>query len=348
MSTKMIVFFVFSFLMLLNFDPVTARELGKIEGIVNPYLMLVDEDSGRLVIVEGVSVSIYDLESRKLIKKFGKRGEGPGEFYVPPRTNMGNVSVQLLPDSSLAVTSVGKLSYFSGDGRFIREIRSSVPWPSFRPLANGYVGRGTVVDEGINYNTVRLYRSGMEPGPELSRTKSWFTRGREVNPYFMSGPLFYLIGERIYIERDKNFVAVFDHSGTLQKTIDINHSYRKVKVPSGERERWLDYYKRDPVFNDLVQDIRNDLILPDYYPGIRLFCAGGAELVIIRWTGNETGTDVALFDADGGFLYNTVVPFRFKDIMVPEAFAVSKRKIYQLIEDDATEGEWVLHIQDIR
>ena len=41
-------------------------------------------DSKQLYVADGASVLIYSLKDLKLRKKFGRKGEGPGEFKVSP------------------------------------------------------------------------------------------------------------------------------------------------------------------------------------------------------------------------------------------------------------------------
>ena len=52
--------------------------------LMKPQLILLDKT--QMYITEDTSIFIYSLKDFKLIKKFGKRGEGPQEFIVNPQT----------------------------------------------------------------------------------------------------------------------------------------------------------------------------------------------------------------------------------------------------------------------
>ena len=70
-----------------------------------------------MVIAEGTAISIYSLKDYKLIKKFGKEGEGPQEF----KTFMGfGLTVDIYPEHIL-VNSIDKISYFTRKGEFVKE-----------------------------------------------------------------------------------------------------------------------------------------------------------------------------------------------------------------------------------
>ncbi|MCP5105464.1 MAG: hypothetical protein GY950_18905, partial [bacterium] len=42
-------------------------------------------DKTQMYVIEGTSIYIYSLTDFKLVKKFGKQGEGPKEFILDPR-----------------------------------------------------------------------------------------------------------------------------------------------------------------------------------------------------------------------------------------------------------------------
>lgn len=324
---------------------VYGEKIGTITDVTNPYIM--DVSQNRLYVVDGINIAIYSLDTLKLEKKIGKRGEGPQEFFVPPQTNMGNVSLDVY-DDFITVTSVGKLSYFSKAGEYIKEIKAGHPWPNLKPIGEHFVGRGSAVENGINFNTVRLYNSGMNPQADFIRVKSWITVGQAVNPFFLPGPMFYVFDNKIYVEKDKDAIAVFDQAGQLLTTLDINQHYDKPAVTSQEKEKWLDFFKGEPPFKELFPGIKRDLKLPDLYPGIRFFFAPDRELCIFRWTGEPGKLEVALFDLTGRFIKKAQVAIFMKNIIAPEALAISNHKIYQLVENEETEGQWDLHVMEIK
>ena len=71
-------------------------------------------DGDRLYVPDGSAVFIYSLTDYRLITKFGRRGEGPGEL-------MGEVALTVLPDI-LFLSSKGKIFHFGKNGDFIKEI----------------------------------------------------------------------------------------------------------------------------------------------------------------------------------------------------------------------------------
>lgn len=80
----------------------------------NPEKIFVDGD--RLYITEFPTVYIYSLTDFRLVKKFGRGGEGPQEFR-------GQIHLSVQP-GYIMVQSTGKVSFFTTDGDFKNEFKS--------------------------------------------------------------------------------------------------------------------------------------------------------------------------------------------------------------------------------
>ena len=85
--------------------------------LLKPEAIAVDNEY--IYITEGASVHIYSLKDFTLKKKFGKPGEGPQEFKLFPGVAL---RLTVLPDY-LLLESMGKLSYYTKEGNFKKEIQ---------------------------------------------------------------------------------------------------------------------------------------------------------------------------------------------------------------------------------
>jgi hypothetical protein len=113
-------------------------------------------DNRQFYIVEDTSVQIYSLRDFKLINKFGRRGEGPGEFllytYVIPQPG------------HLLINSFGKVSYFTKKGTLIKElkIKDKTARIPFFPLQDGFVGRTLARENNVFYRGISLFNLNLE------------------------------------------------------------------------------------------------------------------------------------------------------------------------------------------
>ncbi|UCH98010.1 MAG: hypothetical protein JSV88_14470, partial [Candidatus Aminicenantes bacterium] len=125
-------------------------------------------EGDRIYINEGTSISIYSFKNFQLIKRFGRKGEGPKEFIV----DRGNPSVQLhVLNDCLQVNSVGRISFFTKDGEFIRVMKST-EGDSLRKVGEGYVGWRRIYENNIRYDLVNLYDANLKKIKELHKRRN--------------------------------------------------------------------------------------------------------------------------------------------------------------------------------
>ena len=118
--------------------------------LMRPTRIMVDDN--RIFVVEVPHILIYSLENHTLIKKFGGRGEGPMEF-------MGN-NLNLLPyPDHIIVNSQGKITYWSKEGEFIKEVKCPFA-AGVEPCEDVFVSlgfRARTDDDPFNYQTIDVY-----------------------------------------------------------------------------------------------------------------------------------------------------------------------------------------------
>ncbi|MCP5109185.1 MAG: hypothetical protein GY950_37740, partial [bacterium] len=107
-------YLVFLIIILLFAGPGFAGKVKSFTGLNKPDGIAVDDQL--VVVTEGTTVYLYSAKDFSLVKKFGKRGEGPQEFV--PIFNV-TMRVQLLPGYIL-VGSMGKISFFKRNGEYIK------------------------------------------------------------------------------------------------------------------------------------------------------------------------------------------------------------------------------------
>ena len=92
---------------------VTGEVVTSFPDLLKPTGLVIDEDN--LYITEDITVYIFSMKDFKLIKKFGKKGEGPREF---------NRFAAITPlKDKLLINSMSKISYYTKDGEYINEIK---------------------------------------------------------------------------------------------------------------------------------------------------------------------------------------------------------------------------------
>jgi len=141
------------------------REGGVLTGVNRPGMIGVSNDE--LYVIEDATVFVYSIDDCRLKRKFGEKGEGPGELKVVPSWVNG---ITVFPDS-VYVESVDKIVEFSKDGNLKRERKKPVESGKFTPVGNHFVGKKIKRDlsNRIMLITIVLYDSDMNEIKELYR-----------------------------------------------------------------------------------------------------------------------------------------------------------------------------------
>ena len=169
----------------------------------------------------------------------------------------------------------------------------------------------------------------------------FFNQG-EVNPFFMIGPGFYTHNNKIYVEKDKKVIQVFNQTGKQIASIDINKGYKKKPVTKDDKTRFINYFKNEPAFKSIYERIKRDIKYYKYFPGIYNFMLADKKLYVFRWNDGSDNREISIFDLNGKLIKTTKKKFYMKDLMIPYAFTIKDGIIYQLVENEDDEGKWDL------
>ena len=205
----------------------------KFPDLNKPNRIMVDND--RLYVVETPHIFIYSLEDNRLIKKFGRAGEGPQEF-------MGNINLLPYPDH-IIVNSRGKITYWSKNGDFIKEVKCPFSG-GVEPCEDTFVGSGQKrgnAKKPISYQTIDVYDSKFNKLREVDRKETPFQPNRGL--LFYSQPYYFYIQDNkkiVVMGHDGLVLNVFDKNG--KKLYTIHQDVERKKVSEADRQKVRKYF----------------------------------------------------------------------------------------------------------
>jgi hypothetical protein len=294
----------------------------------------IEVDANQIYITEGATVFIYSLKDFKLVKKFGKRGEGPGEFNERIRF----VDAQA---DHLFFNSTGKVSYFTKDGTFIKEFRTLSPDMRVKQLGENFVGVRMAGEGGTLYISIDLYDGNLKKIKALHRQEMEVQMGGKGTKVFAHLLPFHIVGDKLFIAKGEEFIIeILDKTGNKQYTITYN--YRKIKVTDKDKSQVMDFLKTSPDTAPYLEMLK-PIIFPEYFPAIRQYFVASGKVYVLTYKKNENKSEIFLFDMTGKFLKRTYVPYAFMTPVDEYPAAIKNGMLYQVIENEETEG-WDLHI----
>jgi len=320
--------------------PGFAEKVTTLTEIMKPASIQVD--STRLYVAEGASIFIYSLKDYRLVKKFGKEGQGPGEFPINPRLP---ISLDVSTDD-IIVNSMGKLSYFSKDGTFKREIKCTITSLLFQPMDDQFIGMGQILDNQKLYNTVNFYDSNLKKIKEIYRADTGLKgpgRGIEVLQKVF---WFQYYDNKIFLPgEDDAAIDVFDRN--MNKLFTLRVESQKRKVTEEFKKEVIDYMKTSPRTKDLYEALLKPVQFPDSFPTIQFFFGADNILYVLTWIRENEKNQFHTFDMKGKFLKKLWIPLVYQSYLEPFPLTVNNGKLYQVIEN-MDEETWELHVSEIK
>jgi len=329
---------------LLFFSGFLSTEVYRMEELVKPSMITVNGD--KLYVLEKTTISIYSLKDPKLISRFGKSGEGPREFMARP---YGPPMSMSFVNGELVVNSNNKLSYFTPEGKFLRERKAFANLVLYQ-VKDNFIAIGPTPDEENRFRiSIRLFSN------DLQEIKKLFHTNISVNPqHDFILPLSAITHNasykgKIFIpESNLDFViGIFDHRGN--RISRIQKEFEKVSIPEKFMEETHEWFRKYSPYKQFYEGIKQFIKFKPYFPAIRdLYLADDHihvitykrkgelwECVILNMAGNEIKRLFVPLDR--------YVPFTYYAIL----YSIENGKMYSLIENEDEES-WELHVTALR
>jgi hypothetical protein len=330
---------VFVLLLVLPWSIIRAKNAATLQLLTNPTGIAVKEH--HIYIADFPAIYIYSLKDFRLIKKFGRKGAGPGEFL--PRSSKDQFFIYLL-DETVFVESNGRVSFFTLNGDFLKEFNVAAAGYLFQPFDNRFLGKKRVVEERSVYGTLNLFDKQFKRVKEVFRVPYSIQPGKKIL-VFNPNDFRYHPGENyLYIRNLKEFaVKIYDKHFKLVSILKReNYTLRKI-LPEDKK-------KMHSVFKVALKErydvLRHRITFPETFAAVRNIIVDGGKLYIITFKKQEGGVECFLYTPEGTFIQKLHIPLIFENILQYYPYTIHNGSLYQLIENEDTE-EWELHVNTL-
>lgn len=332
---------VFTLLLSLCFSNGYAKKLATLPQLTNPVSIDIDEDE--LYVLDEVVVHVYSLRDCRLLRKFGKKGEGEGEL-------MPNSEVPLVMNitkGNVFLNSQIKMIRFSKKGEIIKEQRIPFSFQTI-PFGENYVSIKISTWHAVNSFNVILY--------DLDFNQLKLLYSRERIPHFRRGKLS-LPPELIIVRSSKDKLFVFDQKkGFVIDTFDpqgnpVNHikmDYPRIKTTEFFKKAAEAWFKAQPSFRMATEELREMIYFPDYLPMMRNFILKNQNLYIQTYNSRGNSSEFIILDFDGKLIKKTFLPDYEKSpvqLNSSNIFTFHNEKYYHLV---AGENTWEIHVEELK
>ncbi len=341
---KFVFILLFLFLFFLLVGGSYARQAVSFPELNRPFSITVNAD--KLFITDGPVVYIHSMKDFSLLNKFGKAGEGPGEFKVFATINQGSVVLALKGDK-IMVTSLGRVSFYTLNGEFVEQknIQSLFGFGIIRPFDTRYVGLGAAGDANKQYFTLNFYDPEFKKGDEMIRIIA-FQGGKSINPINIGIlPAISTSNDRVFFLDYEGAIHIFDQVGKKLLEVSLSNilkNYSQEKITEERKNKYIQYFLSDPRFKPQFERDRNNVKFPDTFPKIRDFRVEGNKIYAVTFRELHHQKELVILDQEGHLIKKMMVSLGEINPRELVPYTIKDGTLYQLVENPDTE-EWELH-----
>lgn len=312
--------------------------------LINPEdLHVVDQG---MYVTQGIEVFIYSLEDFKPVKQFGRKGEGPGEFMPFPMNVRISLRMVVCPQQ-LVINSMGRISFFSLDGEFQKEMRTKATIGRFKPVGSNFIGFNFEIQNKTNFVAANLYDGEMNKIKPVYRFKHYYQDNQYIDVLDEGVDYFDRVitwEDKIIIAGEDNILHVFDQQGNPRQKISL--PVPLVRVTDAHKTQYTEFYRTDPRFKSEYEIYRPLVTFREYFLLVRRLFVDQGKIVIV--TNNRKGekVEIVIIDLEGKIHRQVFLPIREQNVRDLFPLDIKNGKIYQLIENE--EEKWELQVTEMR
>jgi hypothetical protein len=319
-----------------------AAKTANLPEIIDPSSIHIFKD--RLYIHDRTSIHIYSINDYKHIKKFGRKGEGPGEF--------GNQFDLSVSEDGLFVSTEAKAIFFNHNGELIREFKTPHGLLGLLPVGKNFIASAGVIEKGNSQplQSINLYNEKMTvikilyKGSlgQISYYESGVSKKQDIN-MIPDNVGHYVYKDRIYLSDTTKgfFFQVFNPDG--KKINDAAVEYKKIKVANAFKKEKMKYYTESPRWEWFKESF--NFIFPGYYPAYSDLLFDAGKIYFLTYKSIDKIDEVVVTDLSGKYSGKTYIPSpTYNGIL---SFTIFAGKFYYLLENEKTET-WELHIENLK
>ena len=342
-------------LFVLMIQPLLKSEfLKKFNDLDNPHCLHIADS--RIYIAQESNVFVYDLKSLKILFKFGKKGQGPGElmksaFY---RNKVSTVN------NGILFEGYNKIIFFDKKGNLLWEKRKLPVINQSIPVNNNkFVVRKTVGEGGKKQTRecILILNKKLELEKELfciDCLQHMMGNKMRLN-MLLDIPVFKVWKDKIFVEKSINgfLIDVYNYDGKL--LYSIKHPYKNLKFTNEHKKKIIDRFSKDVAIKKeggwKQFSKQNDLIYPETFPAIKNFDIFDNKIYVQTYTEKEGKNEYWILDLKGKLLKKTFLPSFDTDSLLDSILGTKLNCIYQntlyFIEENDNE-DWELHSSFIK
>jgi hypothetical protein len=326
-------------------NPIYPQQSFNLEEISIPHCLSVFKD--HIYILENGTVYVYEISEAKLVRKFGKRGEGPGETQnFPVRGNMLFVNYR-----GVYIDARNKIVLFSHHGQLVKEYKKPYEHFYVKPFQNLWITLYRFPSKkGFNLG-VSLCDSKFNVQKRLG-SKSIINNKGEFD--LMPDAFNFCVGKDVFfIEFSEEDFLIIGYLERGKQAIQIQEKLEKQKVSADDIDFVFEEIKHDPE-TKLMGGLqafkkRTKYKIPDHLPIIKNISCDSGILFVKTFIRRDYSHLFYFYKVTGEKLGQAYLPFGVTDNLDDQLTGRLDRyysfsgDFYYYLQENEEKSIWQIH-----
>ena len=305
---------------------------------------MMDISGGEMFVLDGVEVKVYSLKDYCLKRKFGKRGEGPGELVTTPDTSF----TMIVNQDKVILNSVYKAIVYDKSGTMIKEVKFYKYIIEAVPMGENFIVTKFMWYKYHSAAITSMYSPEFKDIKRIYRT--YLLQNYEKKKYAMPplGTFVRCTSDRIFLfDQQKDTIQVFDTEGNSIN--EIKFPYERMKSDYAFKKKVNDAVKLHPVLRHADPEFLEMIYTPEVQPLFRDCRVIGDRLYVQTYRLKGEKSEFLIIDFAGKVEKRLFLPVndRLQIRYNPASIYDFYDGLYYYLKEDIDEEEWELHVQEL-
>lgn len=249
-----------------------------------------DDDNIYVLDWKAATIKVFD-KNGKYIKSIGRRGEGPGEFQSPG-------GMHIISGKEIMIASIGRLSFFTLRGDFLRQITQMLWDPNPVPDSKGNIIARTMSPGEKFVEEIKKFNSNLEPIFTITRIEREPPLLQKKRNAFQTSIYYAVLKDDSILWGFNNQyqLMIVDKDGKLNRK--IVKDYDAIKITEDDKKKFFEERKA------LSIEEKERYEFPENYPAF-YYISTDEEGRIFVWTyerDRDNNRYYDVFDSEGRYI----------------------------------------------
>lgn len=313
-------------------------------------------DGEELFVLDEVVVYVYSLKDYRFLRKFGRKGNGPGEMVYHRVTP---VQMELF-NNNVYLYRMYKLAHFSKDGTLVGEKKFRFLFSQIIPLEKGFIivkvrlaNQYVAGKEKFGTITLLLFDTEFKRPKEIFQ-KKFPAEDVEKNGYQIFRPNRNLIVRNskkhlfIFDSQKGPHISTFDAGGIPMEPIFLN--LPRITVSEKFKNDVIEWMKLDPYLKVIIDDWNLKIRFTQYFPVLRNFTIKNDRIYCQTYIKENRMSKFFIFNLKGECLKKIFLPSSEREMIrfgTNKIYDFHNNKYYYLVDNEKDET-WELYMAEIK